>query len=391
MVTTLRPFEANASLTASPTWMDDRFLTGQTDAAWHRENTANLSLTEYAKQKRMEIAQNVVPKVRIYLDQRYWIHCRAADSGEESGVYLEIWKILRRLVRDGLVVCPISSISVMETFKQMDYERRRHTAEIMDELSTGVALRSPSGLRAAEFQFLLRTLAGQPVSEHHPINYAFSSLAELFGDLAIEKKGDPEAEAMGKAALDGLSRLRFPDLLLAMPQIDRQLLEAYDRRSPELHNRIAARRSRTPRTYEAYLGREIHGVLDWLKAEILPNFMALSNAPAEGGERACAKFIELLEAKHNRATLMRALPTLFLRAAIYAATDFKQRRYNDGDTFDHDHAIVALPYCQIFLTERKLGTLLTERPAQLDRDYACRILWDADEVLAGLTAVARVG
>jgi hypothetical protein len=98
----------------------------------------------------------------------------------------------------------------------------------------------------------------------------------------------------------------------------------------------------------------------------------------------CDKFLELLDRVHGPRGFIRELPSLYLRAVIYAAIDHKGRRYEDGDTFDHDHAIAALPYCHLFLTEKKLGTLLTEKPAQLDKDFNCTVLWDCDEVLAKL-------
>jgi len=386
-------FKPRTPLEYAPSWVDDRFLTGQSDAEWHRKNTPNLSLTNYARGKRRELAKTITSKTRIYLDQQYWIHCRNAAAGLVQGVHFEIWKTLLSLVQGGRAACPISSISLTETFKQADLNTRRQTAEVMDELSAGIALRSSAGRRAAEFELLWRRLAGEVVNDGHRAEQAFTWLFEVFGALTVAKDRGPSTdwEAIGKAMFDTLGRLRFPDLLLAMPELSNEILFARDHASRVLHDQISAQNSQKSCTFEKRLHQEIEGVFKWLRKELMPVCVMWSNGSEDLAKLACESLVSLVSGMHANGEFKRILPTFYLRAVIYAAIDHKHRHFDDGDMFDHDHAIAALPYCQVFLTEKKLGTLLTEKPAQLDKEYGCRVLWNADEVLAELITLTRAG
>jgi hypothetical protein len=383
-------FESGAPLASPPAWADERFLTGRSDADWHTKHTSDISLVEYARVRRRELSKAIAHKVKIYLDQRYWIHCRDAALGTASDVYSEIWNTLLQLVRDGRAICPASSASVIETFKQGDIYKRRRTAEVMDELSTGIALRSASGRRAAEFQFLLRRLVGDDVGNERPSDQALTWLFEVFGDLAIaeDRRAVCDAEAIGKAMFDAFCRMRFPDVLRAIPGFSEQLLFGRDRASRERHNRIAeSNLKKRPMSHAERLKREVHSTLEWLITQLTPALSTSIGGSEEAVQLVRNRFKGFLAARHDQGEFKRDLPTMYIGSAIFAAIDHKRRRYDDGDLFDHDHATAALPYCDFFLTEGKLGTLLTEKPAQLDKEYGCRVLWKNDQILAELRAL----
>jgi hypothetical protein len=386
-----RLFSPSPPLAPPPSWMDERYLTGIEDAEWHIKNTPTVSLTQYAQERRKELAKTLCQKRRIYLDQRYWIHWRDAAEGRAAPVYCEIWRMLKDLVRDGIAVCPISSLSIFETFKQVDSKTRVRTAEIMDELSTGIAMRSPSGRRTAEFSYLLRQSFGSAAEGDHPINQAFTWILEAFGDLRVRRTAQSaeEAEAIGKAAFDSFRRMRFPDLLQAMPDWPQSMIFGYDADSRDHHNRISSQYSWKRHNFAQRLQREIEGTRAWLNSEIARNFLVPSGGSELQAYQLCDRFMELLDKKHAPDGFIAQLPSLHLRCVIYAAIDHKHRRFSKGDAYDHDHAVAALPYCNVFLTERKLGTLLTEKPAQLDKISNCRVIWNNDEALTELQSLSR--
>lgn len=359
-------------------------MTGKADLEWHLQNTSALSLAEYIRHKRGELAKVVSVKKRIYLDQRYWIQCRDAERGLANPVRTGIWRALRNLVRAGKAICPITSSCAIETYKQSDGNSRRMTAEVMDELSCGLALRDYSGRRQAEFQAFAERLITPTVEPLPAIDQAFSWPLEIFGELHTQNEAD--SVAMGKAAFDALCRMRFPDVLSAMPSIPAEILERA-RGSAANHNRIAAVSSAARRAYAERLRREILSTCRRLSAEvraIVAPFVNVSSTVAQLFEE---RWQSLLLARFDAGLFKNDLPSEYIQAVIYAATDHKRRLYRDGDFFDHQHAIAALPYCDFFFTESALGTLLTESPAKLDSAYNCRVLWDDGEILSTLRSL----
>jgi hypothetical protein len=363
---------------SAPSWMDDRFMTGDADLDWHQKNTSDLSLREYVDQKRRELAKSIIPKKRIYLDQRYWIQCREAERGCGSVARVEIWTALLKLVRAGSVVCPIAFSSVVETYKQADPSSRRRTAEVMDELSTGVALRSFAGRRQAEFALFVARLTLPVSSPLPPLDQAFSWPFEVFGEMRAAN--EPRSIAMGKAAFDAFCRMRFPDVLSAMPSMPEDVFQRACS-SAASHNRLAATNSGARWDYGERLRREIRSVCQRLSRELRPAFPACSEATARLLQKRCEA---TMLKRHEGDQFKHDLPSEYIRAAIYAAVDHKRRPYHEGDLFDHEHAIAALPYCDFFFTEGTLGTLLTEKPARLDSVYGCCVLWNDDDIISAL-------
>jgi hypothetical protein len=128
-----------------------------------------------------------------------------------SLIHVEIWKYLHNLVRSGRALCPMEWASMLETFKQSDKATRSQTAEVMDDLSGGIALQSASGRRAAEFRYLCDFLAGQ--QSVPPITVVWTTPFFAFGELAYDSRSRDAAElaAICKSMIDVFSRMRFPD------------------------------------------------------------------------------------------------------------------------------------------------------------------------------------
>ena len=70
-----------------------------------------------------------------------------------------------------------------------------------------------------------------------------------------------------------------------------------------------------------------------------------------------------------------ALRTLHIGALCHAAVRWdKKRKLTANDLYDFHHAEAAVAYCDVFLTENPLRTLLKQRHLQIDQDFSCRII-----------------
>ena len=82
------------------------------------------------------------------------------------------------------------------------------------------------------------------------------------------------------------------------------------------------------------------------------------------------------------------LPTLRIHAALHAALRWdRKRNYKFNDLSDLRHAAMAIPYCDVFLTEEPLRKLVDERHLGLNDRFSCRTFSDPSESMKYLTEI----
>jgi hypothetical protein len=84
---------------------------------------------------------------------------------------------------------------------------------------------------------------------------------------------------------------------------------------------------------------------------------------------------------HNDLAL--SLPAVHIPATLFARVQWDVgRRYKPNDFADFGHASAAAAYCDVFVTERSLASLLKQ--ARLDKVYGCTVWTSAEELLRTL-------
>jgi len=87
-----------------------------------------------------------------------------------------------------------------------------------------------------------------------------------------------------------------------------------------------------------------------------------------------------------------ALRTIHIGATIHAAMRWdKERKFKANDYFDFQHAIAALSYCDVFLTERPLHDLVTQPHTNLGAINGCQILFDIDAATSHIRQLVSIG
>ena len=81
------------------------------------------------------------------------------------------------------------------------------------------------------------------------------------------------------------------------------------------------------------------------------------------------------------------LPCMAIPAGLYAARCCAKRQPQQGDGLDFIHASQALPYCDYFLTEKQMGTVLTQGPLNYDKHYNCKVLWKPEVIYETLKSI----
>lgn len=116
----------------------------------------HVSVEAHVRRLRLALAGSVAERSVVYLDTRYWIFLRdAALKCPQQLAHLELLSALRERVAAGRAFCPLSAATFLELLKQTIPESRRVVAEIVDELSLGVALCDEYERMTREIGYLL--------------------------------------------------------------------------------------------------------------------------------------------------------------------------------------------------------------------------------------------
>ena len=351
-------------------------------------------MASHVEQCKLALAHDVLPKTRVYLDQKYWIYCRDAMLGRPSKpVHLKIYRVLRDAVQGGNAICPTSHPVLNETFKQGDRERRTATARVIDELCGNVAMEPFHVLMQLELLHFIRVTMQGSDCVHGAEEMAWTWPSWVVGLMRPDSVPLDQAtsEAIARAFFDTTTHLPFSSLVESIGDDGPPTL-SYDTEESQRARTEETRRHRHEfRTFEDAFLIEVGGVLEAM-ADHLDEAMvylyecSAGKSPTPGEVRAYRAsrpdLAGIIYSAFKCNKVGRSLPGIGIPAGIHAAIRYRGQPHRKGDLDDHLHARTALPYCDLFLTERNLGNLLTQPLLQYDTLYQCRVLWEDEDILA---------
>lgn len=359
----------------------------------HHRAFPDVSLERHVRDCQINLAKALQTRKSIYLDLKFWIALRKAESGESNNLSCQkLLQQLRDLVSSGKVFCPISDSTFLEIFKQTDPSTRKATTNLVDELSLGVSL-IPSELRMSTeiAHFLHSAIAKDDV---HPLRHlVWTKLSYVLGYThpSCNAFGLAEGLAMQKAFLDHMWTISLSDMesLLGsemrhpapFKELASKLNDANELHASELRS--------FAQTYQV----ELEGVLDLCTESVAGVMNALVKAQtgesAERGslawtdlKRAC---FSLLLAAFKKEATRDALRTIHIQTCLHAIVRWdKKRMFKENDFMDFHHAAAAIGYCDAFFTERSLSMMIKRQDVALDKRYACHVGITTEDAIAYL-------
>ena len=356
--------------------------------AKHRMQT-DLSTDEYVRSRKIEWANVVTERKRIYLDLNYWIRLRDVELGRSHEP--DMVRILSRLrvgVSSAKYICPISESTFIELFKQDDEGSRLATAALIDELSQGACLVPWHERMATEVAHFFHMSLGTDVL---PIGkLVWSKLSYILGVTHPVTQGlsSDQQSLVQKAFLDYMWDISLTNMvpLLGAGFVQKQPLADTAEMLNALNAQHAPQGTRFKQVYED----EFVGGLELVAQagtqvleELEQQLREVARQPsAEERQHAERETFGLLRAAFDqrRDVVVKALPTVHIGALCQAAVRWDQKRKLTGnDLFDFHHAQAALPYCDVFLTEKPLHTLLGQKHVDALGQYPCRVISSTQE------------
>lgn len=344
---------------------------------------------------RRQLSANLEGKRLLYLDLLYWnFLCDAALGETDDDESSRLLRDLRVHVAAGSVVCPIEYTTFVELYKQRLPEKRRATAELIDELSTAVVIVSPQDRCFLEALRLAEAITAQKPFPPAPKDEVWTRPAFLLGhgELKADEARPGDLDRINAVMRAELWKMSFTQVLEQLGDEFPVSFEWAEETAEELNSVKEEVRKDFKNYREVYLA-EVRGVFEAAipaMGKVLVH--AFKRFGGDGGDMSEQQrnhggrmLSRLLAAAFEKHDLSAQLPTIHVSATLYASVQWDgPRRYRPNDILDFGHAAAALGYCNAFATERPLATLL--RQSKLVQTYQTAVLANTPDVRRWLAA-----
>lgn len=342
-------------------------------------------IEKHSRERQIELGRSMQHRRKVYLDACFWIILREVESGIRTGAdERKLLHLLRRGVRSGALICPISTTMFLELMKQpYTATRRQATAKLIDELSLGVTSVEPQRLMATEVHRFL--LATRGVATLHPMQeLIWTKVSYVLGDHyptidQISKKLELEIQIKFFDYLWEMSIPAFIDLVSSSDKWQ----DNYPQLSKEINRKNSLHRDEL-RSFEMAYDAEIRGICE-IAGELVANSIERSAVEAGVTQKPTAEERSdtvkmgrnLLYYAMRNPEYRLALRTLHVGASIHAGMRWdKDRKFKPNDWYDFGHAEIAMTYCDAFFTEAPLHQLITRPQLDLEKINGCRVASD---------------
>ena len=293
---------------------------------------------------------------KVYLDTKFWLLFRDVRLGRDVGSdTVALLSVLEAGVTNGKVVCPISYATYFEFFRQTDLLTLRASAQLIDDLSRGIAIIELRERIALEvLLFLLRRTKG-PDAVHAMEELIWTKLLYVLGfNMPVLESLPPTVQLeVQKAWLDHSWSITITDMVDVIGNDTEEFAKAFPDISNAL-NRGKVEHHHENKSFKQLFLSELWGMLD-LCSPLFADVMAYmyekesgQSAPTGETERQkCGlEVANLIYAAFHNNELTREWPSIWLVAGFHAAVRWdRNRKFKANDRHDFHHAVAAIPYC----------------------------------------------
>ncbi|MCA1708621.1 MAG: hypothetical protein LC808_37205 [Actinobacteria bacterium] len=306
----------------------------------------------------------------VYLDFNHWIYLAKAAVGITHGkAYEPALGRCRAARADDRAIFPLSAAHYMEMAGIRDPAQRRDVAGVMAELSDFQAMVNRTVVARLELDTVLTHYVSPPRTPLSDVELLGIGSGPAFGMVGglriVDARGNDITEQIRQehgtefdATMADITR-RFERQVLEGPEdsevpalraqgwdptVARRIAQQRANQETDLQAQLAssAEFSRGERLRDVILAREV-----WLELrEFLDEALALRG-------RTLAEVIGDEQGKVPARALVRAMPSSEV-AAVLKTEDHrnKDKRWQPNDIFDVDALALAVPYCDVVVTER---------------------------------------
>lgn len=347
------------------------------------------------------LAREASNRRSVYLDLNHWIGLAKANTGHrDSKRYKDLLQVAQDAVRDGEFIFPLSGQHYMELSGIRDPRQREDVAAVMVQLSEFRTLLCRSFVMRMELEAVLDVLVGRrdaPLAVLNVIGTGFGHAFGVSGQLQIRDQSGAPPETIRQQWPGGPQV--HDDLLAELQYLGEWMVlrGPDDEDLAELRatgfDPVAARRGQEIRAQqEREQALRFEAEPRWRRGRIRDVVAAryvlveLADMLNEGLAARQATLDDLLgHDRHPGRSLVDAMPSGDVHVSLLVAAHRNpQSTWTSNDFFDIDALALAVPYCDVVVTERRrandlnhsgcaqrLGTTVLTSPEEL-LDLLCR-------------------
>ena len=355
-------------------------------ALWHEKNN-KVSLKEYVDSEQIKLSDSIKDRIKIYLDTKFWIYLRDGMK-EKNDKYSILYTILKELVKNGKIVCPLSFSVYSEVSKQSDKETRIMTAKIIDELSLGISVKNVFELYYNDaFSFIVdKSGFFQRKMQKSNFDYTGSVLSGTAVPIPNMPLPNISNNSIQKAWFDFYKTMKLSDIVDKYNEESVNYYKNMNTRLQKYNNEVVKPHYKTDKVQEI-LRNELIGCIESIK--FIPTLMK-EVYEMTGGKVSENEVVDENKIKNlfcytliNRKYKSKILDSLYIFGVLNALNIYEQNRpIQKNDTEDFYHAVQALSTCDYFFTEKRLKHLLNVNPFNLSVEFDTKVISDIDEAIS---------
>ena len=299
----------------------------------------------------------------VYLDQNKWIDLARAATGHAQGArYAPVLVELRRARSEGRAQFPLSTVHYFETGRASDPQRRLDVATVMMEISGGVTIAPPHSIVPWELECALLDacgITGQPVPE---LEIFGRGAAHAFNEPAIGYRApevwegvplsDPTRTLLNATLGPAMELCILADQLPGVSDVPRLAFNdhkqandaAFVAGQEQVRDYLAT--AGKHRLDDAMLGTAIGDILDL----ILRTCLRLKIDP-----------LPLFDNPPLLAEILDKMPSRWVEMQLRRLRQSNpQKAWEGNDLNDVTALSIAVPYCDVVVTERMWAGMITQ-------------------------------
>jgi hypothetical protein len=348
------------------------------------------NLGEYVRAQRKTLAARVAALTRIYLDTNYWLFVRDAYAGRpRSDTHRLLYEKLLQLVSSGRAICPATDTVLHEVFHQNDFDTRLMTARVIDELSAGIALQETGQRVGIEILHFLRSRRESADALYPLSDWVWTRACWILGEVhPYPTHLPPEVQTRLQIGFcEEMAKRGIADIVRSLAPAPEPLPRAFlDNLSRKLNEGKMRHADGIHSPKQAFM-MEVAGILDFHRDDIAGALAHISNSEAVAPAEVEAE-IGVVKELFRTGKIGTSLPFFNTQAGLHAVFRWNRgQKFKSNDWLDYYHAGAALPYFDIFLTEKVLASIVTSRALGYDSLYDTRVCSDPAEALDVLETV----
>ncbi len=311
----------------------------------------------------------------IYLDQNKWIDLARAYYDMSGGKKFR--RILDKIqvgISNQTIAFPLSSEHVFETRKARDMAKRKRLADVMSEISRGVTISPQNKMRQWELAQALGKAFQKPCS-NIPSAFGIGIPFALGMEFIVRDENGNRVLMPEKFNLEVNEMLASSETMLNYlvgndETTNIRALEQYNKSQEEFVERVESYREKAKQ----------HGKVAHRRSYIANLTIAIQNELIEVLELYGKTMHDFLNLGRNEITsVFENCPTIDIEIALAVSRNEQwDKKVKSNDSVDIAFLTVAIPYCDVIVTEKFWGTLAKQK--NLHQKYKTLLFSDLNEL-----------